>query len=54
MTWVKVCGLTRESDVAAAIDAGADALGFVLAPTSPRAVSRERAAALMSFGWGVG
>lgn len=47
MTWVKVCGLTRESDVADAIDAGADALGFVLAPTSPRAINRERAAALM-------
>jgi indole-3-glycerol phosphate synthase/phosphoribosylanthranilate isomerase len=34
---VKVCGLTREEDVAAAADAGADLLGFVLAPESPRA-----------------
>ena len=34
---VKVCGLTREDDVAAAADAGADLLGFVLAPESPRA-----------------
>ena len=48
MTWVKVCGLTRELDVAAAVDAGADALGFVLAPTSPRAIDSERAAALMN------
>ena len=47
MTWVKVCGLTRESDVADAVDAGADALGFVLAPRSPRAIDRGRAAALM-------
>ena len=47
MTWVKVCGLTRESDVATAVDAGADALGFVLAPTSPRAIDRGRAAELM-------
>lgn len=47
MTWVKVCGLTRESDVADAVDAGADALGFVLAPRSPRALDRTRAAALM-------
>ena len=34
---VKVCGLTREQDVAAASEAGADLLGFVLAPESPRA-----------------
>ena len=34
---VKVCGLTREEDVAAAAGAGADLLGFVLAPESPRA-----------------
>ena len=47
MTWVKVCGLTRESDVVAAVDAGADALGFVLAPRSPRAIDTTRAAALM-------
>ncbi len=34
---VKVCGLTREEDVAAAAEAGADLLGFVLVPESPRA-----------------
>jgi indole-3-glycerol phosphate synthase / phosphoribosylanthranilate isomerase len=34
---VKVCGLTREDDVAAAAEAGADLLGFVLAAESPRA-----------------
>jgi indole-3-glycerol phosphate synthase len=33
---VKVCGLTREDDVAAAADAGADLAGFVLAKESPR------------------
>ena len=37
---VKVCGLTREEDVAAAAEAGADLLGFVLAPESPRAAAR--------------
>jgi indole-3-glycerol phosphate synthase len=37
---VKVCGLTREEDVAAAAAAGADLLGFVLAPESPRAAER--------------
>ena len=33
---VKVCGLTREEDVAAAVEAGADLAGFILAKESPR------------------
>ena len=33
---VKVCGLTREEDVAIAVEAGADMAGFVLAAASPR------------------
>ena len=33
---VKVCGLTREEDVAAAVEAGADLTGFILAEESPR------------------
>ena len=45
-TRIKICGLTREDDVAAAVDAGADAVGFVLWPKSPRHVSAERAAEL--------
>jgi indole-3-glycerol phosphate synthase len=36
---VKVCGLTRDEDVAAAIEAGADLAGFVLVPESPRAAA---------------
>ncbi len=47
-TRIKICGLTREQDVDAAIEAGADAIGFVLYPKSPRAVTVERAAQLAS------
>ncbi len=45
-TRIKICGLTREADVDDAIDAGADAIGFVLYPKSPRAVTLARAAEL--------
>jgi phosphoribosylanthranilate isomerase len=45
-TRIKICGLTREADVDAAVAAGADALGFVLYAHSPRHVSIERAAVL--------
>ncbi|MFN0155229.1 MAG: bifunctional indole-3-glycerol phosphate synthase/phosphoribosylanthranilate isomerase [Gaiella sp.] len=34
---IKVCGLTREEDVAVAVEAGADLLGFILVAESPRA-----------------
>ena len=45
-TRIKICGLTREADVEAAVSAGADAVGFVLYEPSPRFVSAERAAEL--------
>ena len=37
---VKVCGLTREEDLAVAVDAGADLAGFILAKESPRRAKR--------------
>jgi len=45
-TRIKICGLTREQDVDAAVEAGADAIGFVLYERSPRHVSAARAAEL--------
>ena len=41
-TRIKICGLTREQDVDAAVDAGADAVGFVLYERSARHVSIAR------------
>ena len=41
-TRIKVCGITREHDLADAVTSGADALGFVLYAKSPRCVSLAR------------
>lgn len=43
---IKICGLTRLSDLQAAVDAGADALGLVFYPPSPRHVDLPIAEAL--------
>ncbi|HMO49099.1 MAG TPA: phosphoribosylanthranilate isomerase [Rubrivivax sp.] len=45
-TRIKICGLTREADVDAAVRCGADAVGFVLYDQSPRHVAPARAAQL--------
>jgi phosphoribosylanthranilate isomerase len=45
-TRIKICGLTRPADVDAAVQAGADAVGFVLYDKSPRHVTLARAAEL--------
>lgn len=47
-TRVKICGLTREQDIDAAVAAGVDALGFVFHPASPRAVDSDAAARLVA------
>jgi len=43
MTWIKICGITNLEDAQTAINAGADALGFVFYDKSPRRVEVDAA-----------
>lgn len=45
-TRVKICGITRDEDALAAVEYGADAIGFVFYEPSPRHVTVERAASI--------
>ncbi|MGB9236474.1 MAG: phosphoribosylanthranilate isomerase [Terriglobales bacterium] len=48
MTWIKICGITNLDDALAAVDAGANAVGFVFYPKSPRHVTVEAARCIAS------
>jgi len=48
MTWIKICGITNLDDALAAADAGANALGFVFTPKSPRHVTLATARSIVA------
>ena len=46
--WVKICGTTNLEDAFGAVEAGADALGFIFVPSSPRVVTRQRTSEILA------
>jgi phosphoribosylanthranilate isomerase len=48
MVKIKICGITERDDALHAVDCGVDALGFVFYERSPRAVTRNRAQAIIA------
>ena len=48
LTRVKICGITHQEDAETAVEAGADALGFVFAPNTPRFVEPDQVAAIVA------
>lgn len=46
MTQIKICGITNETDALYCAEAGADFLGFIFVPASPRHIEPEKASAI--------
>lgn len=49
MSLVKICGITNQADLLAAVEAGADMVGFIFHPESPRAVTLDQAASMTAL-----
>jgi phosphoribosylanthranilate isomerase len=49
MSLVKICGITNRADLLAAVEAGADMVGFVFHPESPRAVTLDQVASMTAL-----
>ncbi len=47
MVWIKICGITNNSDAGIAARCGADALGFIFSTDSPRKISLEAASSIL-------
>ena len=50
MTLIKICGITRHEDAVLAVELGADFLGFIFVPESPRYVTAGRVREMMASG----
>jgi len=48
MTWIKICGSTNLEDALTAVEAGADAIGFVFYEKSPRKIDAEAARTIVA------
>jgi phosphoribosylanthranilate isomerase len=48
MTWIKICGITNLEDALVAVEAGADALGFIFHEKSPRQVQVDEVSVITS------